>query len=117
MERLIYVLYRIVARITSIFDETRFPCNDHLLTICIEDPSYTRQEMVYVADSINSSVRSRVKVPGYLIYKEAKVEKPILLIKLPGRSTPVEWVKSYFLAIQNWHMDKARWMGIFLKEG
>jgi hypothetical protein len=71
-----YVLYRIVARITSIFDETRFPCDDHLLTICIEDPSYTRQKMIFMADSANSSVSSRVKIPGYLIYREAAVEKP-----------------------------------------
>jgi len=71
-----YVLYRIVARITSVFDETRFPCDDHLLTICIEDPSYTRQKMIFVADSINSSVSSRVKIPGYLIYQKSQVEKP-----------------------------------------
>ena len=71
-----YVLYRIVARITSVFDEMRFPCDDHLLTICIEDPSYVRQKMVFTADSANSSVSSRVKIPGYLIYRQGTVEKP-----------------------------------------
>ena len=71
-----YVLYRIVARITSVFDEIRFPRDDHLLTICIEDPSYIRQKMVFVPDVVNAAVSSRVKVPGYLIYKEAVVEKP-----------------------------------------
>jgi hypothetical protein len=71
-----FVLYRIVARITSIFDETRFPCDDHLLTICIEDPAYTRQKLLWIADTSNSTVSSRVKVPGYLIYKTAEVEKP-----------------------------------------
>jgi hypothetical protein len=71
-----YVLYRIVARITSIFDEMRFPCDDHLLTICIEDPSYVRQKMVFVADSSNSAISSRVKIPGYLIYRKGTVEKP-----------------------------------------
>ena len=71
-----YVLYRIVARITSIFEEFRFPCDDHLLTICLEEPSYKRQKMIFVADSGNSSVSSRVKVPGYAIYHESVVEKP-----------------------------------------
>jgi hypothetical protein len=71
-----YVLYRIVTRITSIFDETRFPCDDHLLTICIEDPAYKRQNMIFVADSVNSSISSRVKIPGYLIYRQSAVEKP-----------------------------------------
>ncbi len=71
-----YVLYRIVARITSIFEEFRFPCDDHLLTICLEDPSYKRQRMLFQADSLNAAVSSRVKVPGYVIYREAVVEKP-----------------------------------------
>jgi hypothetical protein len=71
-----YVLYRTVARITSVFDEMRFPCDDHLLTICIEDPSYVRQKLVFTADSANSSVSSRVKIPGYSIYRQGTVEKP-----------------------------------------
>ncbi|MFI5155396.1 MAG: hypothetical protein ACHQEM_04395 [Chitinophagales bacterium] len=71
-----YVLYRIVARITSIFDETRFPCDDHLLTICVEDPAFERTNMIFNADSISSSISSRVKIPGYQIYKQKVVEKP-----------------------------------------
>jgi len=71
-----YVLYRIVARITSVFDEMRFPCDDHLLTICIEAPSYVRQKLVFTADSANSAISSRVKIPGYLIYRKGTVEKP-----------------------------------------
>ena len=71
-----YELYRIIARITAVFDETRFPRDDHLLTICIEDPSYIRQKMVFAADTANVAVSSRVKVPGYQIYKAASVEKP-----------------------------------------
>ena len=71
-----YVLYRIIARITSVFEEVRFPCDDHLLTICIEDPSYERSNMVFEADSANSAISSRVKIPGYSIYQMAVVEKP-----------------------------------------
>jgi hypothetical protein len=71
-----YVLYRVVARITSVFEEFRFPCDDHLLTICIEDPSFDRSTVIWDADSINSSVSSRVRVPGYKMYKMAVVEKP-----------------------------------------
>ena len=71
-----FALYRIVTRITSVFDETRFPCDDHLLTICIEDPAYTRQKLIWIPDTSNSTVSSRVKIPGYLMYKTAEVEKP-----------------------------------------
>ena len=53
-----YELYRMIARITAVFDETRFPRDDHLLTICIEDPSYIRQKMVFEADTANVAVSS-----------------------------------------------------------
>jgi hypothetical protein len=71
-----YVLYRMVTQITSVFDETRFPCDDHLLTISIEDPGFTRDKMIFEADDLNSAVSARVKVPGYVIYKRTTVEKP-----------------------------------------
>lgn len=71
-----YVLYRIVTRITAVFEELRFPCDDHLLTICIENPTYNRNQLLWDADSINSSVSSRARVPGYKVYKMSVVEKP-----------------------------------------
>lgn len=71
-----YVLYRIVARITAVFEENRFPCDDHLLTICIEEPSYIRKQLIFEADSMSTSISSRAKIPGYSIYRMAVVEKP-----------------------------------------
>jgi hypothetical protein len=71
-----YVLYRIIARISYMFDESRFPCDDHLLTICVEEPSYLRQNLIFKPDSVNSAVSSRVKIQGYQINKLAVVEKP-----------------------------------------
>ena len=71
-----YVLYRIVARITKFFDVSRFPRDDHVLTINIENPASERRALVFVADTENSGLSSRVRIPGYSIYQHAVIEKP-----------------------------------------
>jgi hypothetical protein len=71
-----YVMYRIIAKISAIFEETRFPCDDHLLTICFEIPSFERNSLLFQPDSLASAISSRVKIPGYKIYNMAVVEKP-----------------------------------------
>jgi hypothetical protein len=71
-----YQRFRVVAKITKFFDVTRFPCDDHLLTIAIEHPEHQRHEVVFVADHDNSSVSSRVSVPAYRIQPAVVIEKP-----------------------------------------
>lgn len=71
-----YQRFRVVAKITKFFDVTRFPCDDHLLTIGIEHPGHLRQELQFVADSDNSTVSSRVSIPSYRLHPPAVIEKP-----------------------------------------
>lgn len=71
-----YRLYRVAARITKFFDVSRFPRDDHQLTIGVESPAHRRQEMIFVADQENSSISSRVQVPGYALGEMTVVEKP-----------------------------------------
>jgi len=71
-----YVRYRVVARITKFFDVSRFPRDDHVLTINIESPASERRELLFVADKESSGVSSRVQIPGYSIYQQAVIEKP-----------------------------------------
>jgi hypothetical protein len=71
-----YALYRVTARITKFFDVARFPADDHLLTLNIEDTASQSYELVYVPDVPGSSVSSRVKVPGYMIHKSGLVVRP-----------------------------------------
>ncbi|MGI8837026.1 MAG: hypothetical protein ACR2H4_10365 [Pyrinomonadaceae bacterium] len=71
-----YVLYRVVARITKFFDVSRFPRDDHVLTIDIESPASERRELLFVADNESSGLSSRVLIPGYSTYQEAVLEKP-----------------------------------------
>jgi len=71
-----YQRFRVVAKITKFFDVTRFPCDEHLLTIAIELPGHRRGEVLFVADTEGSSVSSRVKVPAYNLKPAVVLEKP-----------------------------------------
>jgi hypothetical protein len=79
-----YVLYRVVSRITKFFDVSRFPRDNHVLTISIESPALERRELLFVADKESSGVSSRVQIPGYSIYQHALLEKPHAYISTHG---------------------------------
>jgi hypothetical protein len=110
-----YVLYRLVARITAVFEEFRFPCDDHLLTICIEEPSYDRDHLIFEADSLNSSVSSRAKAPGYSIYKTAVVEKPHSYKTTRGDPEFVPGTKATYSQFRMGMWIKRQSWGYFLK--
>lgn len=71
-----YALYRVTARVTKFFDVSRFPCDDHLLTLSIEDQGLQSYQLRYIPDLEGSTVSSRVKVPGYQIYDRTITVKP-----------------------------------------
>jgi hypothetical protein len=62
-----YTRYKVSAQITKNFDVARFPLDEHLLTIQIEDQALLAHQLCYVADPRASSISSRVEVPGYKI--------------------------------------------------
>lgn len=69
-----YALYRVTAQISKAFDVGRFPRNDHLLTIEIEDGGLQSYQLKYVADTSASDSSPRVEVPGFkVINKQASV--------------------------------------------
>ena len=74
-----YQIYRVVATITKSFNVTRFPMDDHLLTINIESTAHKRDALVFVPDTASAGISSRVKVPGYAVGRTdaaALIEKP-----------------------------------------
>ena len=70
-----YELYRMTAEITKFFNISRYPRDDHLMTILIEDTKRQYFDLTYVPDVKGSAISSRVKIPGYKIYSKALVEK------------------------------------------
>jgi hypothetical protein len=71
-----YQRFRVVAKITKFFDVTRYPCDEHLLTIAVEHPGHRRDELLFVADQESSAISSRVSAPAYQIGSPVVIEKP-----------------------------------------
>ncbi len=69
-----YQSVRVTARITKLFNTTRVPLDDHLLTISIEDAAHDGTKLRYVADP-ETSVSSRVRVAGYDVRSWSSVVK------------------------------------------
>ncbi len=62
-----YQRCRVTAHITKFFDIGRFPLEDHMLNLYIEDGSRDGMALRYAVDAGATSVSSRVKVPGYTL--------------------------------------------------
>ena len=91
-----YERYRVVAKISKPFDVSRFPRDEHLLTINIENPAYQRHQMLFVADQDNTSVSSRVRVAAYDISESQLIEKAHSYKTTRGDPRLVTGVKSNY---------------------
>lgn len=73
-----YELYRVLGRNTKFFDVSRYPCDDHLLTVSLESSKAPRDQLLFVPDDDNSATSSRVDIPGYHVARTnaSIIEKP-----------------------------------------
>jgi hypothetical protein len=71
-----YVLYRVETQITKFFNVTRYPRDNHLLTISIEDSQHQWQNLKYIPERNASDISSRVRLPGYVVNGESMFSKP-----------------------------------------
>ena len=70
-----YELYRVTAEITKFFNISRYPRDNHLMTILVEDTKRQFYDLTYIPDHDGSAVSSRVKIPGYQIWFTGLAEK------------------------------------------
>ena len=70
-----YQLYRVKVKMTKFFDTSRYPRDDHLLTLNIEDTKSQIYAQQYIPDDIGTAVSSRVKLQGYKVYRNQLVQK------------------------------------------
>ena len=69
-----YASCRVLATITKVFDMTRFPLDDHTLTVEIEDSDSDTRVAELVPDTENATVRPDLVVPGWeVIASRSKV--------------------------------------------
>ena len=60
-----YELYRVSASVNYPFEVTRYPVDDHLLKVFIQDPVHP--QIQYIVDRKNSHIDPTIHIPGYLI--------------------------------------------------
>jgi hypothetical protein len=71
-----YAVYLVHADVTKFFSADRFPLDDHLLTVGLEDSKLGWTQLEFVPDKLNSGISSRVKMPGYQVAQTGMVVKP-----------------------------------------
>jgi hypothetical protein len=60
-----YILFHITGATTKFFDVSQYPLDNYLLTLQLEDVNYHINKLIFVADTTNSNVSSRVSVNGF----------------------------------------------------
>jgi hypothetical protein len=71
-----YSQFLVKARLTKFFTSDRYPLDDHLPTLSLEDSDLQWKDLEFVPDNETSNISSRVKMPGYSVFKFGLVMKP-----------------------------------------
>lgn len=66
-----YASCRVTAEVTQFFDVSRFPLDDHVLRLDIEDTEKEADFVEYEPDAANSGVAPDVQVPGWSVARPA----------------------------------------------
>ncbi len=110
-----YALYRVTARITKFFNVVRYPLDNHLLTIRIEDRDHPWHVLRYVPDSRGAEFSSRVKVPGYRLKGAEIINKPHAYKSSRGDPRlPVDHKATYSQITYGIQIDRPDW-GLYFK--
>jgi len=60
-----YAQARVEASISKFWDIARFPLDNHVATLEIEDNEFDETRIKYVADAVNSALNTAVQIPGW----------------------------------------------------
>jgi hypothetical protein len=84
-----YELFRVSASINYPFDVTRYPVDDHLLRVFIQDPVHPHIQ--YIVDRKNSRIDPAIRIPGYQISRSVMgAETVSISSNLGNPSAPLE---------------------------
>jgi len=110
-----YVLYRVISRITKFFNIVRYPLDNHMLVIRIEDRDHNWNVLRYVPDERSAEYSSRVNVPGYQLKEAELVSKPHAYKTRRGDPRlPVDHQAIYSQIVYGVKMERPDW-GLYFK--
>ena len=116
-----YALYRVTAQITKTFDVSRFPRNDHLLTIEIEDWGAQSYQLKFVPDTGASDTSPRVAIQGFHVIDKQAAVKPSSYKTSRGnpklsqayKATYSQFVYSVWIARPTWSLHTKMFVVMF----
>jgi hypothetical protein len=110
-----YALYRVNAEITKTFDTARFPRDEHVLTLVIEDQGLQYYQMVYTTDDALSALSSRADIAGYAVTRKETVIKPhTYKTSMGDPSLPADYKATYSDFVLAITIARPTW-GVFFK--
>lgn len=110
-----YVLYRVISRITKFFNIVRYPLDNHVLVIRIEDRDHNWNVLRYIPDERSAEYSSRVEVPGYKLKEAELVSKPHAYKTRRGDPRlPVDHQAVYSQIVYGIEMERPDW-GLYFK--
>lgn len=110
-----YALYRVTADMTKFFNVVRYPLDNHLLTIRIEDSDHLWRELRYVVDENGAQYSSRVEVPGYQLHQAEMVVKPHAYKTSRGDPRlPADYQAIYSQLVYGIEIERPDW-GLYFK--
>lgn len=110
-----YSLYRVNAEITKEFDLSRFPRDEHLLTLVIEDQGLQYHQMVYTTNERASAMSSRVFLPGYAVgARQVLVKGHTYKTAMGDPELPLDYRATYSDFVMGIPLVRPNW-GVFIK--
>lgn len=91
-----YILFHISGSATKSFDVSLYPLDKYLLMIQLEHVKYDIPQLVFLPDTANSNVSSRVSISGFQEEKSLTISKPHTIKSSLGdpQKKPSQW-KTY----------------------
>ena len=109
-----YALYRVTAQITKLFNVARFPRDEHLLTIALEDQAKQSYQLRYVTDDAASDISSRVVISGYrTVGKETVVKPHAYKTSLGDPTLPADYKATYSQFVLGISIERPSWSLFF----
>jgi len=110
-----YAYGRILVTFNKYWDVTRFPMDEQVIDLIIEDADADENEMIFIPDTKNSNYSKEVRIPGYSVVKsEAKVDQRVYSTNYGDISLPTDNRSVYSRYVHSLTIERPGY-GYFIK--
>jgi hypothetical protein len=105
-----YASARITATMAETWDLEDFPFDWHRTEVRIEDSALTVQDLVFVADQVNSRLGDEIDISGWTASNfKSEVRRKLYPTNYGDTSQPKDAASEYSRFVASWDVDRAGW--------